>query len=161
MGGRPPCPSTAAPRFFSFCRKGASPFCPSCFTETNSFVPASPMSSCFGAVLLPTVNRATTSPCVMVLALAYRLRTSRFQYGFSAISPAGTVTGSSYRSGSFAAGGGLRNCALRGMPEDLVESTANHLFTVAQKPLGWSVYFCYQVSDLTWLPSSRRVYLEG
>ncbi|KAI7514786.1 hypothetical protein KC347_g15 [Hortaea werneckii] len=47
----------------------------------------------FGAAAEPTVKRPTTSGCFTTDSFGYDLRTSRFQYGFSAMSPAGTAWG--------------------------------------------------------------------
>ena len=71
----------------------------------------------------------------------YDRRASRFQYGLSAISPAGIVTGSTKEKGSLEPGGGLRNCGLRGTPLERVGSTAKKRRMSSHTPVDWTVYF--------------------
>lgn len=134
-GGSPFGPSTLLKTCLFFSKYVLKPFSPSSFTSTNCVLPASPIFSVsFGAAADPTVKSPTTSDCVTVDSLGYDLRTSRFQYGFSAMSPAGVVTGSMYSVGSFAAGGGLRKCGFRGTPDDRPGSRAKNLCIRPQMP---------------------------
>ena len=57
------------------------------------------------------------------------------------MSPEGTVTGSSYASGGFAPGGGLRNWGFKGTPVDRLGSTARARLIRSHIPCDWTVYF--------------------
>lgn len=149
-GGRPSLPRLSSALPFPPAKYAARPVSPSFFACTSSLVPSSPISSFLGALALPTLSRPTTSACDTTEARAYPRRASRFQYGLSAMSAAGRVTGSVYARGSFDPGGGLRNWGFRGTPLDRFGSTASVRRILSQIPVDCRVYF-YPSRSVSWL----------